>query len=104
MEDLRRTMFCQCLFQGVDAAVCIHAVEKPPSAHLATEPVHDCHKIEKATPHRDVRDIHVADLIRTVDRYILQKIGPYGYLRDVPLVACDGCIAALMACLVVAQP
>ena len=79
-------MFCQCLFQGVVAAVIIHAVGKPPSEHLATEPVHDCHKIEKAKPHRNVLHIRALDLVRTVDYYILQKIGPYLVLRV--LLAC----------------
>ena len=79
-------MFCQCLFQGVEAAVSIHAVGKQPSEHLATEPVHDCHKIEKAKPHRNVLHIRALDLVRTVDYYILQKIGPYLVLRV--LLAC----------------
>ena len=60
VEYLWRTIFCQRLFQRFHAEVGIHAVGQPPGKHLAAEPIHDCHKIEKAAPHRDVGDIRTA--------------------------------------------
>ena len=81
VEDLRRAMFCQCLFQSVYAEVGIPAAGQPPGKHLATEPIHDRHKIEEATPHRNVGDSCAPDVIGSLDHNIFQKIGPYLVLR-----------------------
>ena len=81
VEYLRRTMLGQGLFQGLDAKVSIHAVGQPPGQELAAVPVHDCHEIQEATPHRDISDICAPDLVRPVDHHIPQQIGPDLMLR-----------------------
>ena len=76
IEYLRRTMRGQHLLQGLDAEVCIHAVRQPPRQNLTTVPVHNCHEVQKAALHRNIRDVRASDLICAVNR----GVGAGGHL------------------------
>ncbi len=67
-------------FEGLDAEVGIHGVRQPPGQHAPARPVHDGHEVEKAPPHRDVRDVCAPDLVRPVDHEAAQQIGPLAVL------------------------
>ena len=76
VEYLWRAVFCQRIFQGLNAELRVHAVGQPPGQDLATVPVHDCQEIQEVTPHRDIGDICAPDLVRPIDHHIPQQIGP----------------------------
>ena len=75
--------FLDCL----DAKVGLQRDRHPPGKDTAGEPVDDSRKIDEATRHRDVGDVHRPDLIGPNDWQVAQKVGvdfvPGGRFRGV---------------------
>ena len=45
----------------------VHRVGQFPGQNITTEPIHDGHKIHKATMHRDISDARAPDFIRNTN-------------------------------------
>lgn len=75
IHDLGRAELVDGLVQRLEAEVCLQRVRYPPSQHLAGEPVHDGHQVEKAFPHRQVGDVRAPDLVGPVHPQPTQQIG-----------------------------
>ena len=76
VEDFRRAMFCDGLFQSLYAKVRIHAVGQTPSQHLTAVPVHDRDQIQEATPHRYVGNVRAPDLVGAINHHVAQQVWP----------------------------
>ena len=74
IENIRCAVFCQGFFRHRYAKVCVHGVGKLPRYYLATVPVHYGDKIQKASPHGNIRYIRAPHLIRPGDSQIPQQI------------------------------
>jgi len=77
VEDFRHPVTIHGLFQSSYAEVGIQGVGQPPGQDRSAVPVHDCHQIQEATPHADIRDISAPHLIRPLDRKTAQHIRIY---------------------------
>ena len=77
----------QCFLDCLDAKVGLQRDRHPPGKDTAGEPVDDSRKIDEATRHRDVGDVHRPDLIGPNDLQVAQKVGvdfvPGGRFRGV---------------------
>ena len=76
VEDFRRAMFCDGLFQSLHAKVRIHAVGQTPSQHFTAVPVHDRDQIPKAAPHRYVGNVCAPDLVGAINHHVSQQVWP----------------------------
>jgi Protein of unknown function (DUF2699). len=81
VEDIRRAMFRQGLFQGGKAKIRLHGVGQPPRQHFPAMPVHDGDQIQKALAHGDVRDIRTPDLVAPVYAQAAEQVGIAFVLR-----------------------
>ena len=68
VEDLRRAVEGEGLFEGGHAEVTGHGVGEAPGEDLATVPVHDRHEVEETFFERYVSDIGAPNLVRSVDQ------------------------------------
>ena len=64
----------QRLLYSLDAKVGLQRNKHPPGKDTAGEPVHDGRKIDEATRHRNVGDVHRPELVEPSDRWGSQKI------------------------------
>ena len=58
----------------LDAKVSLQRDRHSPCKDTVGEAVHNRHKIEKATRHRNVGDVHRPDLVGPNDRQVAQKL------------------------------
>lgn len=55
IENLRRTVACQCFLERLNAELHVQRVRQVLSQNPAGRPVHDRHEIEEAAPHGECR-------------------------------------------------
>ncbi len=65
----------QCLLQRLYAEVRSQGIGQLPGKNIATEPIHDCHKIHEAFSKRNIRYVAAPNLIRPNNRQSPQQIG-----------------------------
>ncbi len=63
VEDFQRPEFHQGLRQCLNAKIDLDRVGKPPGQNTARCPIHDCHQIQKAAAHRQIRNISTPKLV-----------------------------------------
>src|SRR3954469_14000559 len=71
VPDFRLTEAEGCLERD-QAEARLHGVGKFPAEHEAAEPIHHCHKVEKAATHRNVSNIGAPDVIGAQDFHATQ--------------------------------
>jgi hypothetical protein len=59
----------------LDAELGVHRTRQPPSQHFPARPIHNRNKLEKAPPHRNVRDVSTPNLVGAINHDILEKAG-----------------------------
>lgn len=75
VQDLTRAKAMDRLVQGFDAEVRFQRVRDARGQYLAGAPVHDGDQVEKASAHRQVRDVGAPDLVGPIDPQATQQIG-----------------------------
>ena len=73
VEDLRLT-FCQGRFQSSQAELRLQTVGEFPAQHIAAEPIHHGHQVEKAVFHRNIGDIGAPNLVGIGDIQALEQV------------------------------
>ena len=74
IEDLRRAVRGQRIFERGDAERGFHGDRHPPRQHAPRRPVEHGGEIDEALGHRDIGDVHRPDLIGPRDRQAFEKI------------------------------
>lgn len=77
VEDLRRTKGRKRFFQRFQAEGNVQGVGESPCQHPAAGPVHDGHKITKASGHRQISNFRRPDVVGAHDLLVPQQIGIY---------------------------
>src|SRR6201997_2594935 len=74
VEDVRLAVTSQCIFKCRNAERGFHSDRQPPRQHAATETIEHDGEVDKATRHRNIRDVHRPDLVRPRDLKAPQQI------------------------------
>src|SRR5271170_1878836 len=75
IENPRRPMFRQSLFQRFDTEGRFHRDRDAMAEHPPAEPVDDGGQVNETARHRDIGDVHRPNLVRPLDLQPAQQIG-----------------------------
>jgi len=75
VEDLRRAVFEQCLFQRFDTESGVQSVGQPPGQNPSGGPVHDRYQVHVSPCHGEIGDVGCPNLIGPVNGHSPQQVG-----------------------------